>query len=505
MRAVIYARYSSDNQREESIEGQLRECKEFAEKNEFEIVGNYIDRALSAKTDKRPDFKRMIEDSCYGKFDIILVWKLDRFSRNRMDSAAYKKLLEKNNVKVVSVTEPISDGPEGILIETLFEGMAEYYSAELAVKVKRGMKENALKAKWNGGSVPIGYVVNKEQSFDIEPEGEKLVKEIFRMAYDGMNVKEIFKYLESHNITRPNGKPLRYNAVRYILSNRVYIGEYNHSGVTHKDVIPPIIDKHIFNAVQDELKKNSKAPARHTADDDYLLTTKLFCGKCGSMMVAQAGTSHTGNVYRYYACTKQKKHKCDLKMLPKEKLENYVVHRTMELISQDDIVNELAQLLFKIQDNENSILPVLLKQLRSKEKEINNIVDAIAQGVASKTLMERLTQFEQEKQAIEYTYEKESIKNPTYTVEQYIMALANYRKVNMNTLDGKRKIINTFINAIFVFDDHLKIVYNGNNKEETLSLAALENSSNLFSPGAPKQYNPNLLPVGERFGFVVYL
>ncbi len=237
--------------------------------------------------------------------------------------------------------------------------------------------------------------------------------------------------------------------------------------------------------MQDELKKNSKAPARHTADDDYLLTTKLFCGKCGSMMVAQAGTSHTGNVYRYYACTKQKKHKCDLKMLPKEKLENYVVHRTMELISQDDIVNELARLLFKIQDNENSILPVLLKQLRSKEKEINNIVDAIAQGVASKTLMERLTQFEQEKQAIEDTYEKESIKNPTYTVEQYIMALANYRKVNMNTLDGKRKIINTFINAVFVYDDHLKIVYNGNNKEETISLAALENSSNLFSPGAP--------------------
>lgn len=147
MKAVIYARYSSDNQREESIEGQLRECKEFAEKNDFEIVGNYIDRALSAKTDKRPDFKRMIEDSCYGKFDIILVWKLDRFSRNRMDSAAYKKLLEKNNVKVVSVTEPISDGPEGIFIETLFEGMAEYYSAELAVKVKRGHERKCLKSQ----------------------------------------------------------------------------------------------------------------------------------------------------------------------------------------------------------------------------------------------------------------------------------------------------------------------------------------------------------------------
>lgn len=181
-----------------------------------------------------------------------------------------------------------------------------------------------------------------------------------------------------------------------------------------------------------------------------------------------------------------------MKMLPKEKLENYVVHRTMELISQDDIVNELAQLLFKIQDNENSILPVLLKQLRSKEKEINNIVDAIAQGIASKTLMERLTQFEQEKQAIEEIYEKESVKNPTYTVEQYIMALANYRKVNMNTLDGKRKIINTFINAIFVYDDHLKIVYNENSKEETISLGSTRKQFNLVFIRCTNEKKPTI-------------
>ncbi len=506
LRAVIYARYSSDNQREESIEGQLRECKEFAAKNDLEIVGTYIDRALSARTDNRPDFKRMIQESCCGIFDVVLVWKLDRFSRSRYDSALYKKLLEQNGVKLVSATEPISEGPEGILIGTIFEGMAEYYSAELAVKVRRSMKENALKAKWNGGSVPLGYTVDKkEQKLIIDPDSVEIVKTIFRLAYDGCNVKEIHRYLEDHSITRPNGKPIRYNAVRYILSNRVYIGEYNHSGVVHEDAIPSIIEKHMFYAVQDELKKNSKAPARHTADDDYLLTTKLFCGKCGSMMVAQAGTSHTGNVYRYYACTQQKKHKCDMKMLPKEKLENYVVHRTMELISQDDIVDELAQLLYSIQDNENSILPVLMRQLQLKEKEIANMVDAIAQGVASKALMERLTKCEDEKREIEESYAKESIKTPNFTVNQYKMALANYRKVNMNTLDGKRKIINTFINAIFVYDDHLKIVYNGNNKEETISLAALENSSNLFSPGAPKHSNPNLLPIGEMFGFVVYL
>lgn len=135
MTGVIYARYSSDNQREESIEGQLRECKEFAEKNDIAILGTYIDRALSAKTDNRPDFQRMIKDSDKNMFDVVLVWKLDRFARNRYDSAHYKSILKRNGVNVVSATEIISQGAEGILLESLLEGYAEYYSAELSEKV----------------------------------------------------------------------------------------------------------------------------------------------------------------------------------------------------------------------------------------------------------------------------------------------------------------------------------------------------------------------------------
>ncbi|SCJ82271.1 Transposase and inactivated derivatives [Anaerotruncus sp. 2789STDY5834896] len=484
MKAVIYARYSSDNQREESIDGQLRECRDFAEYNDIEIVGTYIDRALSAKTDDRPAFQRMIQDSYRAIFDIIVVWKLDRFSRDRYDSAHYKALLKKNNVKVISATEQISNNPEGILLESLLEGYAEYYSAELSVKVKRGMTENALKGKWNGGSVPLGYVVGKDQKLEIEPVTAEVVKLIFQMAYDGKTVKEIHRYVEEHNITRPNGKPLRYNAVRYILSNRVYIGEYHHSDHIIENCVPAIIERHIFDSVQNELKKNAKAPARHTAEDDYLLTTKLFCGKCGAMMVAQAGTSHMGNVYRYYACVRQKKHLCDKKMLPKEKLENFVVFKTMELLQEDSVINELATLLYKIQDNESSLLPVLEQQLHEKEKEISNIVSAIRQGVASQTLMNCLNDIEKEKCDIENSIAKERIKTPSYSEDEYKMALTNYRKININTQEGKRKIIDTFINAIYVFDDHLKIIYNGKNKEECVSLEALE-GSNLVSSGAP--------------------
>ena len=122
MKAVIYARYSSDNQREESIEGQIRDCRAYAEYNGIEIVGEYIDRAFSAKTDDRPDFQRMIADSAKKLFDVVLVWKLDRFARNRYDSAFYRYTLRKNGVRLISVKENISDGPEGIILESMIEG-----------------------------------------------------------------------------------------------------------------------------------------------------------------------------------------------------------------------------------------------------------------------------------------------------------------------------------------------------------------------------------------------
>src|SRR5574344_829604 len=167
MRAVIYARYSSDNQTEASIEGQLRECMEYATYNDIQVIGNYIDRAYSAKTDNRPEFQRMIKDSYKHAFDCIIVWKLDRFSRNRYDSAHYKALLRKNGVKVVSAKETIAEGSEGILLESVLEGMAEFYSAELAEKVTRGMKENALKAKANGVRAPFGYCVDGDDHYQI--------------------------------------------------------------------------------------------------------------------------------------------------------------------------------------------------------------------------------------------------------------------------------------------------------------------------------------------------
>ena len=205
MIGVIYARYSSDSQREESIEGQLRECYAFAEKQGISIMDTYIDRALSAKTDNRPAFQQMIKDSTKQKFDLIIVWKLDRFARNRYDSATYKSKLKKNAVKVISATETISQNAEGILLESMLEGMAEYYSAELAQKINRGMTENALKCKYNGGTLPIGYTIDENQFFKIDPVAATAVLDAFKKYAKGATMQEITDELNITGIRTSKG------------------------------------------------------------------------------------------------------------------------------------------------------------------------------------------------------------------------------------------------------------------------------------------------------------
>ena len=230
MTAVIYARYSSDNQREESIEGQIRECTAYAEKNGITIVKHYIDRAISAKTDNRPEFQQMIKDSDKKLFDIVLVWKLDRFARNRYDSARYKTQLKKNGVKLMSATEIISEGPEGIILESVLEGYAEYYSADLAEKVVRGQTENILKGRCNGGRGTFGYTLDSERKFHIDPLASPFVLESFTKYRDGLTMKEIRDWLNENGIKNPVGGEFTYNSVEHMLKNRRYIGELKAAG-----------------------------------------------------------------------------------------------------------------------------------------------------------------------------------------------------------------------------------------------------------------------------------
>ena len=384
MNGVIYARYSSDSQREESIEGQLRECKEFAAKNDIKIVDSYIDRAMSAKTDNRPSFQQMISDSKGKAFDVIIVWKLDRFARDRYASAHYKRILKKNNVKLISATERISEGSEGILLETVLEGMAEYYSAELAEKVNRGMKENAYKCKYNGGTLPIGYVIDADKHFQTDPISSPAVLDAFKMYDNGMTMQQIATELNNRGVRtqRHNGK-LDTDNVTSMLHNRKYIGEYRFKDIVVPGGIPAIVPVDLFDRVQDRMAQNKKAPARHKAEDEYLLTTKLFCGECGCFMVGESGTSHTGKLHRYYRCVSVKNHKgCHKKNVQKDWIENTVIEEIKKVFLNDELVDKIADEVMVLQSKDNTVIPILKQQYAHVEKSISNMLTAIEQGLS---------------------------------------------------------------------------------------------------------------------------
>ena len=273
MKAVIYARYSSDNQREESIEGQLRECTAFAEKNGITVLRHYIDRAFSARTDNRPEFQNMIRDSGKKLFDMIIVWKLDRFARNRYDSARYKATLKKNGVKVVSATEVISEGAEGIILESVLEGYAEYYSADLSEKVVRGMTENALKCKYNGATVPIGYRIDSEQHFQIDPLKAPFVLEAFKRYDEGATMTQIRDWLNAQGVKNSRGQPITYNNIQRLLSNRRYIGEYSYRSIIVPDGIPMIVPKELFDRVhQTNIIRTGSSLWEKGSDYSFILT-----------------------------------------------------------------------------------------------------------------------------------------------------------------------------------------------------------------------------------------
>ena len=296
--AVIYARYSSDKQTEQSIEGQLRVCTDFASRNKILVVNTYIDRATTGTNDNRIDFQRMMRDSSKKEWDYIIVYKLDRFSRNKYEMAMHRKTLRDNDVKILSASENIPETPEGILMESLLEGMAEYYSAELSQKVKRGQNENRQKGLYTGGPLLYGYQV-KDRAISINEDEAQIIKYIFESHASGKYAREICEELTEKGIYH-RGKPFQENTVIKFLKNEKYIKICRHKDEVFTNIYPAIISKYLFYAVKDNLAE--KHYGKHSKETKYLLGDKLFCGYCGHKMLSTSGGGKDGILRRYYNC-----------------------------------------------------------------------------------------------------------------------------------------------------------------------------------------------------------
>lgn len=458
MKGVIYARYSSDNQREESIEGQIRENTAYANKNGIDIVGTYIDRAYSAKTDNRPEFQKMIKDSAKKNFDVVIVWKLDRFSRNRYDSAKYKAMLKKNNVRVISATEAISEGAEGIILEAVLEGMAEYYSADLAEKVSRGMTENALKCRFNGGTVPFGYKIDEEQHYQIEPSQAPLVEEMFRRYAGGDSITDIIEDLNARGIRTSKGNRFNKSSLSRIFSNRRYIGEYSYKGVVVPDAIPTIVSKDLFDRAALRMTQNKHATGKAKASERYLLTTKLFCGTCQSMFVGDSANKPNGIIYRYYKCAGAKRHECNRKALRKEWIEQKVIQEISDCLNNESLLDKMADDVMALLQEDNEVVLALEAQLKEVRSSIDNIMTAIEKGIVTRTTKNRLEELESEEEQLLRSIRLEEDKAPKITKDFILFTLHKFRDLDLRFEKNMERLIDGFVKAIIVYDDYIKVV-----------------------------------------------
>jgi site-specific DNA recombinase len=496
VKGAIYARFSSDNQRDESIDAQVRACKEYAKRNNIQIVKIYADRAKSATSDKRPEFQQMIADSGTDLFETIIIHKLDRFSRDKYDSAKYKRKLKQNGVKLVSVTENLDGSPESIILESLLEGMAEYYSKNLAREVMKGLTENALKCQHTGGTPPLGFDVDPvTKKYIINEQEAEVVREIFDLYLAGFGYDKMVTELNSRGRLTKRKRPFGKNSLHDILCNEKYCGVYtfnrasskdcdgrrnNHTSKDNDDVIripggvPVIIPQEVFDKAQTKMQQNKHQPGAYKAKEVYLLSGLIVCGEClkreGKAYSMMGNCKHSGrNKLKHvtYRCSNRERTKqCDNKEIRREYIENFVLSELEKNIFSEKAIPHLVKKLNDYQDTVASNRVKELKGFQDKAKDldgqIKNIVDAVANGFAHSSLVDKLSELEQEKAAIEISIAEIGLmKSKNIVTEEMVRSLFSmFRQfvAEKNILEVK-KFISSYIEKVIVYKDHVEVVF----------------------------------------------
>ena len=468
MKAVIYARYSSNKQTEQSIEGQLRVCKEYAEKKGYEVVAEYIDRAMTGTNSNRPEFLRMIADAENKHFDAIIVYKLDRFSRNRYDSVVYKHRLKQKGIKVDSAMESISDSMEGKLVEGLLEMMAEMYSQDLSQKVKRGMNESFLKGNFTGGTISYGYKVLDKKIF-IDEEKAKIVKYIFEEYAKGTTKQEIVKQLNDKGHKTGKGAKFSYNSIQTMLKNKKYIGINEQVGNVNKNMYSPIIELALFNKVQERLGLNKRF-FKKKANINYYLSGKAFCGYCGASLIGMSGRSHTDKKHYYYACSNKRNKKLDCAKMTEQKaeLEWTVVKRVIDVLNDKNRLEHIADQIIEGFSKDTTAIKIkeYEKQIIKIEKELDKVFDMFYKAENNNALIERLKQkssdLELQRKDIEEEIRKLKLLKSTATVnrDELVELLKLITVESIESEEDLKKFVDCYVNSVFVFNNMFVVYFN---------------------------------------------
>lgn len=441
-KAVIYARYSCEKQTEISIEGQLEVCKKYAIEHDYYVVDIYIDRAVSGRTDQRDAFQKMLKDSALKSFEAVIVYKLDRFSRDKYESAIHRHTLRQNGVQLISAIENIPDTPEGIILESVLEGLNQYYSMELAQKVNRTFRIKRREGQFLGGRVTYGYRIENKR-YIINEDEAAIIRDMFDMATKHCTLVEIRHKYPDFSSTR----------IHKILDNHKYVGALNHQGEVFENVIPSIVDEKTFALAQANLTQIPHNYHRYT--DDYILSGKIYCGLCGKKMRGISGTSKGGEKYKYYGCKKP----CELKQVSVESIETSIVDEIIDLLqsSTKQLAKSVVKILnAKLSDTDTTSLQ---KQKLSIERKINNIYEALENIGYDATLKLRLTQLQDQHDAV--CAQMSRITNPTVTAAEIEKYLNQF--IDGDYLDLHYKILKELVFKVVVFSDYFDVYFGTSN------------------------------------------
>jgi len=505
--AIIYARYSSHNQRDVSIEQQIEACRKHAAELGLTITDTYEDRAISGRTDNRPAFQRMMRDAEDGKFQYVLAWKSNRMGRNMMQAMVNESRLMDCGVKVFYAEEDFDDSAAGRFALRSMMNVNQFYSDNLAEDVRRGLMDNASKCMANGRQ-PLGYKRGEDGKVVVDEPAAAIVREIYTRIASGEMFMDIARDLNRRGIKTQSGSEWNKSSFKVLCRNERYRGIYIYGDTRIEGGIPPIVDDVLWYKVQEVLKvKKSKNRHHCPSDEDYLLTGKLRCGKCGGYMIGMSGRSKTGDVHHYYACQNRRVgHTCDKKNIRRDVIEPAVAQAIKQYCLTDDAIEWITDQTIAYWEDEDRKLQIdsIENDLSAVQSSISNVMKAIEMGVITETTRDRLIELERQQTDLKskLALAKEEIVHVDR--KDLISSLLAFRHGNVHDRAYQEKLFNAFLIAVYVYDDdHLKLVFNSFGKDDTVNIALdlgenddnsglsdVSKSSPILSNGQPKRH-PN--------------
>ena len=472
-KGVIYARYSSHAQKDASIEQQVEECLKFAKDEGITIVETYADRAISGKTDRRPNFQKMMKDAEKGGFGYVVAWKSNRMGRNMLQAMINEQRLNEMRIRVLYTEEDFDDTAAGRFALRSMMNVNQFYSENMAEDIRRGLRDNAENCMVTNGTLPFGYRKTPELKYELDEPKDAIVREIFSRAACGEPFVDIASDLNARGIRTSRGNPWGKNSFHALLNNERYTGTYIYGDIRVPGGIPRIVSDELFYKVQEVLKTKKNPQGRHRMNGDYTLTGKLFCGKCKSPMVAMSGTSHTSEKHYYYACQKKRTEKaCDKKNVQRDAIEEAVARAIKNYALQDDIIQWIADSTVEYfrKKEEESHISILEDELTEAKRAAKNIMTAIEQGIITPTTKSRLLEVEERQAQLTAKIAAERADIIAVNREDMIAGLAVFREGDVTDKRFQAKLFDTFLVAVYLYDDDMKIVFSFSGDKNTLRI-----------------------------------